>query len=156
VGNLGYGLLWTGVAGGSLAGSVLASWFSRRLGPGRVLIASAAAFGATTLGISATTSPWVAGALLGTLGLALTVWNVVVVSLRQAIVPDQLVGRINSTFQLLSMGMLSLGAALGGILGRTLGLRASFFVTGAALLVMALVAIPVVTTRAIEAARAAA
>jgi hypothetical protein len=58
--------------------------------------------------------------------------------------------------QLLSMGMLPLGAVLGGILGRSLGLRAPFFVTGAALLVMALVAIPVVTTRAIEAARAAA
>jgi predicted MFS family arabinose efflux permease len=51
------------------------------------------------------------------------------------------------------MGMLPLGAALGGILGRTLGLRAPFFITGGALLVMALLAGPTVTTRAIQAAR---
>jgi predicted MFS family arabinose efflux permease len=83
-----------------------------------------------------------------------TTWNVVVVSLRQSIVPDLLVGRVNSAFQLLGMGMLPLGAALGGVLGRTLGLRAPFLISGAAMLVTALVAIPTVTTRAIEAARA--
>jgi hypothetical protein len=80
----------------------------------------------------------------------------VVVSLRQAIVPDRLVGRINSVFQLLSLGMLPLGAALGGTLGRTLGLRAPFLFGGVALLVMALLAVPVVTAQAIEAARAGA
>jgi predicted MFS family arabinose efflux permease len=46
------------------------------------------------------------------------------------------------------MGLLPLGAALGGILGRTLGLRAPFFITtAAALLVLALLAGPVMTTR---------
>ncbi len=48
------------------------------------------------------------------------------------------------------MGMLPLGAALGGVLGRAFGLRAPFLVTGIALLVMALVAVPVITTRAVE------
>jgi hypothetical protein len=42
------------------------------------------------------------------------------------------------------------------VLGRTLDLRAPFLITGIALLLMALLAIPVLTTRAIEAARAAA
>jgi MFS family permease len=154
VGNLGYGLLWTGVAAGSLLGSLLAARLSRVVGQARLLIASAVAFGVTTLGVGAsTTQAWVAGGLLGTLGLALTVWNVVVVSLRQAIVPDHLVGRINSNFQLASMGMGPLGAALGGILGRALGLRAPFFITGAVLLLMAAAAIPVITTRAIGALR---
>jgi hypothetical protein len=75
-----------------------------------------------------------------------------VVSLRQAIVPDRLVGRINATFQLFSMGMLPLGAAVGDVLARGLGLPAPLLITGAVLLVMALVAIPVVTSRAIGAA----
>lgn len=153
LGNLGYGLLWTGVAAGSLLGSLLAARLSRILGQARLLLVSAATFGATTLGIGATTNRWVAGTLLGALGLALTVWNVIVVSLRQAIVPNHLVGRINSNFQLASMGMGPLGAALGGILGRTLGLRAPFFITGVALLAMALLAVPVITPQAIEAVR---
>jgi MFS family permease len=154
LGNVGYGLLWTGVAAGSLLGSLLAAHLARWLGGGPLLIVTAAAFGATTIGIGASSSPWVAGALLGALGAAVTTWNVVVVSLRQSIVPDLLVGRVNSAFQLLGMGMLPLGAALGGVLGRTLGLRAPFLISGAAMLVTALVAIPTVTTRAIEAARA--
>ena len=66
-----------------------------------------------------------------------------------------LIGRVNSTFQLLSFGMLPLGAALGGVLGRTLGLRSPFLIGGGVLLVMAVVAIPIITTQAIEAARAA-
>jgi MFS family permease len=154
LGNVGYGLLWTGVAAGSLLGSLVTTWLSRLLGQRRLLLISAATFGATTLGIGTSTSPWVAGGLLAVLGLTLTAWNVVVISLRQAITPDRLVGRINSTFQLLSFGMLPLGAALGGVLGRSFGLRAPFLIGGVALLVMALAAIPIITSRAIEDARA--
>jgi MFS family permease len=155
LGNIGYGLLWTGVAAGSLLGSVLAAQLGRTLGPRRVLLGSATAFGATTLGIGLSTSPWAAGVLLGVLGLALTVWNVVVVSLRQAIVPDRLVGRVNSAFQLVSLGVMPLGSAVGGALGHTLGLRAPFLAGGVALLAAALLAARIVTTHAIDVARAA-
>jgi MFS family permease len=153
LGNVGYGLLWTGVAAGSLLGSLLTARLSRLLGQSRLLLLSAATFGATTLGIGATTSPWVAGALLAILGLTLTAWNVVGISLRQVITPDRLVGRVNSTFQLLSFGIMPLGAALGGVLGRTLGLRSPFLIGGLVLLVMALLAVPVITPQAIKAAR---
>jgi MFS family permease len=98
LGNVGYGLLWTGVAAGSLLGSLLTTRLSRLLGQRRLLLVSATTFGATTLGIGASTSPWVAGALLAVLGLTLTAWNVVVISLRQAVTPDRLVGRVNSSF----------------------------------------------------------
>jgi hypothetical protein len=81
---------------------------------------------------------------------------VVGISLRQAITPDRLVGRVNSTLQLLSFGMLPLGAVLGGVLGRSLGLRSPFLIGGVVLLVMVLAAIPIITTPAIEAARTAA
>jgi predicted MFS family arabinose efflux permease len=156
LGNVAYGLLWTGVAAGSLLGSLLAARLSRALGTGRALLASASTLGATTLAIGATTDPWAAGSLLGVLGMALTVWNVVAVSLRQAIIPDRLVGRVNSVFQQLSLGILPVGAALGGVLGHTLGLRAPFLISGAVLLITALLAVPIVTNRAIQAARTAA
>jgi hypothetical protein len=35
---------------------------------------------------------------------------------------ERLVGRVNGAFQLMSFGMLPLGATVGGALGRTLGL----------------------------------
>jgi MFS family permease len=156
LGAVGFGLLWTGVAAGSLFGGLLAGRLGRTFGESRLLLLSATSFGATTLGIGFTASPWVAGILLGVLGLALTVWNVVVISLRQAIVPDRLIGRVNSAFQQLSFGMLPLGSALGGTLGRTLGLRAPFLISDVTLLVIAALAVPVLTARAIQAARASA
>ena len=45
------------------------------------------------------------------------------VSLRQAIVPDRLQGRMNATMRFAVWGTLPLGALLGGALGEAIGLR---------------------------------
>lgn len=155
LGNIGFGLLYSGVAVGSLLGSLFATRLSRALGGATVLRASGVALGAASLGIGLLLNRWAAGSLLGAIGMALAGWNVVAVSLRQAVVPDHLQGRVNSVFQQLSVGMLPLGAALGGVLGRALGLHAPFLIGGAVMLAAALLAVPVITRRAIDAARAA-
>lgn len=142
-----------GVAAGSVLGGLLATRLGQALGTATVLRGSAVTLGAASLGIGAITNPWAAGGLLGTIGTALAAWNVLAVSLRQAVVPDRLQGRVNSVFQQLSLGMLPVGAALGGLLGHALGLRAPFLISGAVLLGAALLAAPVVSGRAIEAAR---
>jgi MFS family permease len=59
------------------------------------------------------------------------VWNVITVSLRQRIIPDQLLGRVNSAYRLLAWGTQPLGALLGGILAEALGLPAVFLIGGA-------------------------
>ena len=84
------------------------------------------------------------------------VWNVVVVSLRQTIVPDRLMGRVVGAIRLIGFGSIPVGALLGGLLGRTLGLRAPFLLGAAVLAAAALVALPVITTGAVGAARAGA
>jgi MFS family permease len=48
LGNVGFGLLWTGVAAGSLLGSLLTARLSRLLGQSWLLLVSAVTFGATT------------------------------------------------------------------------------------------------------------
>jgi hypothetical protein len=53
----------------------------------------------------------------------MTVYNVNQVSLRQALTPDQLLGRVNATNRFLVWGCAPLGALAGGLLGATLGLR---------------------------------
>jgi hypothetical protein len=65
-----------------------------------------------------TTSPWVAGASLAVVGLAVTVGNVILQSLRQEVTPAALLGRVVSAFRLIGMGCIPLGALLGGLLGR--------------------------------------
>ena len=55
--------------------------------------------------------------------VATVVYNVNQVSLRQAIVPLRLQGRMNATMRFLVWGTIPLGALTGGLLGEFLGLR---------------------------------
>jgi MFS family permease len=57
-------------------------------------------------------------------------WNVVTVSLRQRIVPDDLLGRVNGAYRMLGWGMMPLGALASGFVAHLAGLRAPFTVAG--------------------------
>jgi hypothetical protein len=65
-----------------------------------------------------------AATLIGGLGSGM--WNVVVVSLRQRLTPDELLGRVTASARLLGWGTLPLGAALGGVIASAAGVRAVF------------------------------
>jgi predicted MFS family arabinose efflux permease len=77
---------------------------------------------------------------------------VITVSLRQRIVPDRLLGRVNAGYRLLAWGTMPLGAALGGLLGDLFGLRAVFLTAAAASLAGVPLFLAVVSDSAISAA----
>jgi MFS family permease len=156
LGSVGYGVLLTGEAIGGLAGSVVASRISQRIGAGTTLMATIFAMAGALFGIGVTSTPWVAGTMLAVIGAIVTIFNVVGVSLRQALVPDALIGRVVSTYRLVALGMIPLGSLLGGLLGRAFGLRAPFLVGGVLLVAIGLLALPLVNNRTVQAARAAA
>jgi predicted MFS family arabinose efflux permease len=56
------------------------------------------------------------------------VYNVNQVSLRQAITPDHLLGRMNASVRFLIWGTIPIGALIGGFLGERIGLRPTLFV----------------------------
>jgi MFS family permease len=151
--DAGYGLLLAAFAAGGTLGSLLAARLSHRFGTARILLAEVLLEGITTVALGLTSNGWVAGALLVALGFQVLVWNVVSASLRQSLLPDELIGRVVSAYHFISMGTGPLGALLGGVLGRMLGLRAPFLLTGLILVPMALLALPVVNTRTVQAAR---
>jgi predicted MFS family arabinose efflux permease len=72
-------------------------------------------------------------------------WNVATVSLRQRIIPDRIRGRVNSVYRLARWGALPIGAALGGVIASTAGLRAPWYVS--ALLRMSVLTVAVLTLR---------
>src|SRR5205085_1279884 len=55
-------------------------------------------------------------------GAASPIYNINQVSLRQAITPDRLQGRMNASMRFLVWGTIPLGALLGGALGQAFGL----------------------------------
>jgi predicted MFS family arabinose efflux permease len=83
--------------------------------------------------------------------VASPIYNINQVSLRQAITPHRLQGRMNATMRFLVWGTMPLGGLLGGVLGASLGLRAAIAVAAAGgLLAFLWVALsPVRTLRAI-------
>jgi MFS family permease len=61
-------------------------------------------------------------------GLGLTVYDVGQTSLRQAVTPDHLQGRMNGTIYVLTLGIVPLGGLLGGALGEIIGPRPTLIV----------------------------
>ncbi len=70
--------------------------------------------------------------LLGGFGVAIS--DVLVVSIRQAVTPDRLLGRMNASYRTLVYGAIPFGALAGGLLGELIGLRATLAVAAIGLL----------------------
>lgn len=54
---------------------------------------------------------------------AATIYNINEVTLRQTIVPNQVLGRVGATLRFAGLGMALVGAFIGGVVGETFGLR---------------------------------
>jgi MFS family permease len=121
-----YGILLTA----SAVGSLLASLVTERveLAVGRVWTLRVALLTGVVAGLvpALTADRWLVGASMVAFGAGVVLWNVVVVSFRQRVTPDHLLGRVNAGFRLLAWGTMPLGAALAGLLGEVIGLRAVF------------------------------
>lgn len=87
--------------------------------------------------LAATRSPVVAAAALVVNGFGVLVWNVVTVSLRQTLIPDHLLGRVGSAYQVIGLGTQPVGAVLAGLLAHAAGVRAVFAASAALLVVVA-------------------
>jgi MFS family permease len=129
VGTAGFGyLLAIAALGGVLAGVVgpaLTNRFDDRL----LLLGVLAIQSITQLIVFLTDSFLVVAAALGLAAFGIVVWNIITISLRQAIVPDHLLGRVNSVYRLVAWGTIPIGAAGGGLLAAAIGVRAVFGVS---------------------------
>ncbi|HET9435333.1 MAG TPA: MFS transporter [Candidatus Limnocylindrales bacterium] len=152
--GVGFGLLMTALAIGSVIGTLVVEPLERRLGRANLLAVSVAAFSGTILAPAITTSAPAIAALWIASGIIGMSWNVLTVSLRQRIVPDRLLGRVNASYRLLAWGTLPVGAALGGAVGEAFGVRSVFLIFGGLGLAVLLGRL-VVTDAAIEAAERA-
>jgi hypothetical protein len=96
--------------------------------------------------------------------VVVALWNVITVSFRQRVIPDELLGPVNSVYRFFGWGMMPIGAALGGLIvvvtdavaSRELALRMPWFVFGASSILLLAYAGPRLTTAAFAAARVSA
>lgn len=65
----------------------------------------------------------VLAAILGVNGFGTAASSIVATSIRQAITPQRLLGRMTATYKFFSYGVVAIGALLGGLFGELLGIR---------------------------------
>jgi MFS family permease len=163
IGPLLFSILGFGAAAGGIVGGTVAPWASKRYGSGTCLAVVLA--GSAALSVVVGVLPFwpVVMVVFGVEVMLGTLWNVITVSLRQTIIPAQLLGRVNSVYRFFAWGMMPIGAALGGVtvvvvgafVDRDWALRATWFVNGAIYLGLFVIGRAKLTTEKIEAARAA-
>ena len=110
---------------GSLVGAFLAGGVARKLGIGPTLGLTSAVGGLALLAIPIALLGAPVAVLVATgfiEGIAVPIYNISQVSLRQAITPDRVQGRMNATMRTIVWGTIPLGAFVGGILGTSIGL----------------------------------
>ncbi len=137
------GLSFTGMGAGTVLASVFGNRISRRIGPGPCLMLGFAVCGAGWLLLAvAPANDWGVAAfalmlMLFSTGAVFIFINFL--SLRQAVTPAPLLGRMTSTMRWLILIPAGPGALLGGWLGEHVGLRASLAVAGGGALLLAVV-----------------
>ena len=116
---------------GSIIGALLANRMQKRLGVGPAIVAYAIVF--SCAGVLFPLAPrsfplpfLMAG--LALFGFASVAYNITQVSLRQAITPERLQGRMNAAMRWIVWGTIPLGTLTGGAIGEAVGLRAAMWV----------------------------
>ncbi len=128
-----YGISVTMGGAGALLGALLATRATRHFGLGKTLIGGLMLDGCMALLIPLSAGPGllavallIAAQLFGDCGAVLHEINEV--SLRQMVVPDRLLGRVNASMHLLVMALASVGAMLAGLLSEFIGVRPTLWI----------------------------
>ncbi len=120
---------------GPLLAALTANKISARLGVGRTIIATSILGGPMFLLIpfaphgNAALAVLVPAALLG--GFTGVIYNIAQVSLRQAITPERIQGRMNAVMRFIVWGTIPLGSLTGGGLASWVGLKETLIISGA-------------------------
>jgi MFS family permease len=153
--GFGFGVLLTTTAVGSTIGALLSARLVARFGRGPLLWTTLVTSVVVPVTIAATSDAVVVGAAFAVFGLSVVLWNVITVSLRQTIIPDRLLGRVNSVYRFLGWGSMPLGSLAGGAVAALWGVRTTFVLAGLLMAVPIVLVGRVVRTEEIDAARAA-
>jgi MFS family permease len=149
-----YGLYLTASALGALGGAACAPRLAGRLGTGGALTLTAVVESLCLLGIGLSPNAWTAGTGELVLGAAMGATMSMGPAVRQAIVPDHLMGRVASMGRLIAYSAGPVGALFGGWLATVAGLRAPFIAGAGILAAMTLVVARLTSNKQIEAALA--
>lgn len=157
-----FAVLGTAAAVGGILGGLLGPKISEKIGGGRSLAIALFVMPLVALLIGLTSQWYIVWVLLFFQTFASVLWNVVTVSLRQSLIPTNLLGRVNSVYRFFAWGTIPIGTLLGGgvvfalegLIGREMAFRSVYFIGATLGFILFTYAIRVLTTETIDKARA--
>jgi len=143
------GMIWAVGGVSSFLGAAFAPRISRRLGSGPAMVIGMGVFGLSSFFI-----PLASGATLLSAAFLIAaqlgdgfyiLYEINLVSLRQSIASEHILGRVNATMQFINLGAILVGSLLGGLLGEAVGVRPVLFIgaSGTLLAAVALALSPI-------------
>lgn len=119
----GYGFLVTLVGVGALSGALVLATFSARVRRGRLFVISAFSFAVLLLVFSLVRNITVAGILLVFIGLTMMINGALANGMLQAIVPDELRGRVMAAYVFVYVGFTPIGSLIAGAVAHVLNVQ---------------------------------
>lgn len=133
------GVVTAAVGVGALVGALVSSRFVERFGRGRVMFWAILISGVGILGVGVTANVVIAIAAYAIGAFGVAVWNVPWGALRQAIIPNAMLGRALGIVRTIGWGLTPIATVLGGFVAR-IDLRLPFVIGGGVVVVLTLVA----------------
>lgn len=113
-----FGVFMLSGAIGGLLGTVVANRLRLRWGTGLTMAIMSVVSGLAMAAIGFIPQVWVVSVAFAVTSGAVTVWNILVMSLRQSIIPGRLLGRVHGTWRTLLWGVMPVGSLIGGLIAR--------------------------------------
>jgi hypothetical protein len=137
---VGFGLLTTAAAAGGVVATVSYVALTRRFSLGNIMRVGLVVETLTHLTLAMTTSPIVALAIMFASGVHGFTWGTTATTVRQRVVPNELLGRVGGVMRFAGYGGLVIGTPIGGLIAGQYGITAPFWVgfVGSAILVVLL------------------
>lgn len=133
LGGYGYGALLSVAALGSVVGTAAAGRLVRTVPVRSLLVLATVGAGLSYMVLGLVGSPVLAGAMLALNSAMTMLWNVLTVSARQRLIPEDILARVTTIYRMAAWGSMPLGSVAGGFLAREIGLRPVVLLSGVAL-----------------------
>src|SRR6266566_4531990 len=124
----------------SILGASIAPLIQKRLRYGQAIIGLWWLYVLVWLLVALVHTPIALGAIVACFFLVDSIYNIVQFSYRLALIPDELQGRVNSAFRLISYSLRPVGIALTGVLMQSIGSMQTAIIFAIILLVLAIIA----------------
>lgn len=153
VSSAGYGVLLAAGAIGAVLGGLVAGKVGEWMPTGTLMLVTSLVSAGATAAMGLAISPAATVGFMALDGFVVLIQSIQSVTLRQQIVPNELMGRVTSVYRSVAVGAYTVGGIAGGLIAKFFGIPAAFYAGGAAMAVTAFAVLPVLSNKRIARVR---